>query len=290
MSDLNEISDPQAAVEAALTQSQDQPETPAEAPSEESQGNPAWESLRTKLDPIAFKAIEPDLKTWETEAQRRIESNNKQYGWAADLVKSGTTPEDIQRALLVATKLNENPEEIHQALGQFLRENGRLPDKQELADKVDEIQEDGPKADPRIDQLAAQQEQIANFIQSQQAEQIQAAADKALDQEIKALEAAHPEFSKEDIHEVISRAAFAAQLSKNQGKNTFPTLEEMAKDYNDNVRNRILSAPRAGGTAPRLLPTSGGVATSAATQKTIGSLENGQVQDLVAQLLSQNKG
>lgn len=248
----------------------------------ESAGNPAWDEIRTKLDPTTFKLIEPSLRGWETNAQKRIEESNKQFGWAADLTKNGVTPEQIQQSLLIANKLNEDPAAIHEALGNFLRENGRLPDKQELQQQVEEDADDDSEdsEDPRLSQLEQQQQQIAQFLQQQQEAQQLAEASAALDQEVEALKKAHPEFSADDVQEVMQRAAFKAQVSGN-----VPPLEDMAAEY-IGLRNRILTTPRAADSAPRLLPTGGGVAQAGGGQKSLGQLDKNEAQNLVANLLS----
>jgi hypothetical protein len=253
-------------------------------------GNPAWDSLRGKLDPVSFKAIESDLRNWESEAQKRIETNNSKYSWANELVSNGVTPEQIQQSLLITRQLNESPEKVFEALETFLTENGRIPTKAELKQEVKDNQDDPggepqTQADPRIDQIAEQQQRMADFLESQQQAAAQKDADDALAAEIEGVKKAHPEFDDRDIHEVIQRAALAAQLAASQGKQV-QKLDFFAQDYVDNVRNRILSTPRTGDLAPKLLPTSGGNPPAANTQQALGYLSNGQTVDLVAELLT----
>lgn len=255
------------------------PEQPVETAGGEPAGNPAWDEIRSRLDPTTFKLIEPTLKGWETSAQKRIEDSNKQYGWAADLTKRGVTPEQIQQSLLVADKLNEDPAAIHEALGNFLRENGRLPNKQELQEQVEDEADDAETDDPRFSKLEQQQEEMRQFLASQQEQQQIAQASAELDQEVEAVKKAHPDFQAEDIQEVMQRAALKAQVT-----GSVPPLEDMAAEY-IGLRNRILTTPRAADSAPRLLPTGGGVAQATAGTKSLGQLDKTETQALVAQMI-----
>lgn len=259
----------------------------------ESGGNPAWNDLRSKLDLVSFKAIEPDLQKWDAEAQKRIESLNKQYGWAADLSKNGVTPEQIQKALTVAQRIDEDPAAIYTALGTFLEENGRLPNKAELKQEVADQQNEDPAdeaekpaEDPRFQTLMQQNERLTAMFEQQEQARAQQAADDALAAEVDKLKQAHPEFEDSDVREVLNRAFLAAQMAAQQGKEVPDSLETYAKDYIDNVRNRILQNPRAGDLAPKLIPTSGGTPAASNAQTTLGHMSRGQTQDLVAELLA----
>lgn len=270
-----------------------EPVVDASAPAEAQQTdgiNPAWETFREKLDPISFRAIQDDLKAMDASAQQRITSVNEQYKPWKQFADAGLAPEQIQQAVTIAQQLNEKPEEIYTALGTFLERNGRLPNKQELKQEVNE-QQDDPDAeaalDPRFKSLEQQQQAIMEFLQNQQQAEIERTADAAIDSEIKALRAAHPELTDADEKEIISRAALIAQQNFAAGNKKVPTLEEAHANF-DALRTRILSTPRPGDSAPQLLPTSGGV-PSAANQKSLGSLTNQETQNLIADLMEKNR-
>ena len=173
----------------------------AEAPAEStSSGNPAWESVRTKLDPISFRAIEDELKNWDKQAESRISSLNQQLKSYSEL----GSPEQLQNYVAIAQKLDTEPEVIYQALGEFLKQNGRMPQtEQELQEAVDE-QEEGQEdvIDPRLAQLEQQQEQMRQFLEQQEMMRIQQEADASLENEIAELKAAQPDFTEDDIKEI----------------------------------------------------------------------------------------
>ncbi len=245
-------------------------------------GNPAWESLRTKLDPVSFHAIQDDLKNFDKNAESRISSLNQQLKQYSEL----GSPEDLQNYASIAQRLDTEPETIYSALGEFLKQNGRMPEtEKELQDAVDEEEstEDEEVQDPRLAQLEQQQQQMRQFLEQQEQVRVQQEADSALEQEINSLKQANPEFSEEDVQEILMRAAFQLQST---GKPT--KLEDVAKNYVEKTVNRIRAVPRPGDSAPRLLPTSGGMPQQQ-ENKPLGKMSRDDVQSLIAASISSGR-
>lgn len=249
----------------------------------DSGGNPAWDSLRSKLDPVSFHSIEEDLKSFDKNAESRISSLNQQLKQYNEL----GSPEQLQNYAMIASRLDTEPEVIYNALGEFLKQNGRLPNtEQELQDAVDEEEatnESQSPVDPRLAQLEQQQQQMQDFLAQQEQMRVQQEADYTLEQEINELKQAHPEFSEDDVREVLMRAAFQLQSS---GKTT--KLSDVAQEYVDKTVNRIRAVPRPGDSAPRLLPTSGGM-PGGQQAKPLGKLSRNDVQSLIASSIEQGR-
>lgn len=263
-------------------------EPTTETPEGGSGGNPAWDSLRTKLDPISFHNIEADLKEWDKQAQQRVQSVNEQFKPYKQFVDAGRTPDYIAQAVGLAEQLESNPEAIYNYLGDYLKQNGRLPSATEVqqAEAAGEIEdpaaaEQQPVEDPRLQQLLEQQEQFQQYIQNQQFEASVQQESARLDQELTSLRQAHPELTKDDEQEIIQRAASVLQRTGNA-----PSMEEAYQSYNALV-TRVRSIPRPGDSAPRLIPTSGGVPAPTNPQSTLGSASRGDIQSLVASLIAQ---
>jgi myosin heavy subunit len=258
-------------------------ETTEQQTSGDSGGNPAWDSLRSKLDPVSFHSIEEDLKSFDKNAESRISSLNQQLKQYNEL----GSPEQLQNYAMIASRLDTEPEVNYNALGEFLKQNGRLPNtEQELQDAVDEEEatnESESPVDPRLAQLEQQQQQMQEFLAQQEQMRVQQEADSALEQEINELKQAHPEFSEDDVREVLMRAAFQLQSS---GKTT--KLSDVAQEYVDKTVNRIRAVPRPGDSAPRLLPTSGGM-PGGQQAKPLGQLSRNDVQNLIASSIEQGR-
>ena len=112
---------------------------------------------------------------------------------------------------------------------------------------------------------------------------IQQEADVALEQEINELKTAHPDFSEDDVREVLMRAAFQLQSTGKTAK-----LSDVAQEYVDKTVNRIRAVPRPGDSAPRLLPTSGGM-PGGQQAKPLGKLSRDDVQNLIASSIQQGR-
>lgn len=252
--------------------------------SEESGGNPAWDSLRSKLDPVSFHNIQDDLKNFDKNAESRISSLNQQLKQYNEL----GSPEQLQNYAAIAQRLDTEPEVIYNALGEFLKQNGRLPEtQQEMQDAVDEEEatsgNDEAPVDPRLAQLEQQTQQMQEFLAQQEQMRIQQEADVVLGQEIDELKQAHPDFTEDDVREVLMRAAFQLQSSGKAAK-----LSDVAQEYVDKTVNRIRAVPRPGDSAPRLLPTSGGM-PGGQQAKPLGKLSRNDVQSLIASSIEQGR-
>jgi chromosome segregation ATPase len=259
-------------------------ETTEQQPTEDSGGNPAWDSLRSKLDPVSFHNIQDDLKNFDKNAESRISSLNQQLKQYNEL----GSPEQLQNYAVIAQRLDTEPEVIYNALGEFLKQNGRLPETaEEMQDAVDEEEatnENGEApVDPRLAQLEQQTQQMQEFLAQQEQMRIQQEADTVLGQEIDELKQAHPDFSEDDVREVLMRAAFQLQSSGKTAK-----LSDVAQEYVDKTVNRIRAVPRPGDSAPRLLPTSGGM-PGGQQAKPLGKLSRDDVQNLIASSIQQGR-
>jgi hypothetical protein len=259
-------------------------ETTEQQTSGDTGGNPAWDSLRSKLDPVSFHNIQDDLKNFDKNAESRISSLNQQLKQYNEL----GSPEQLQNYAAIAQRLDTEPEVIYNALGEFLKQNGRLPETaQEMQDAVDEEEatneNDEAPVDPRLAQLEQQTQQMQEFLSQQEQMRIQQEADVVLGQEIDELKQAHPDFTEDDVREVLMRAAFQLQSSGKAAK-----LSDVAQEYVDKTVNRIRAVPRPGDSAPRLLPTSGGM-PGGQQAKPLGQLSRNDIQSLIASSIEQGR-
>lgn len=240
---------------------------PAEAVETTASGNPAWDDIRSSLDEFSFGKIEPHLKKFDSEAQKRIESLNsqvKEFGWARELAEQGVNPERIQMALAVAERLDSDPKEFYNVIGEHLRKEGLLtPEVQEALDEASD-EDDAyipPHLKAQLEQMQKQQEMMQQYFQEQQYEQIQKEADAEIATEIDQLKASNPNFDDFDVKQVLNVALQITQRNAQQGIERVATLAEAAAEYQQ-MQQHILS--RQGGSAPRTLPVTGGGAPSQA--------------------------
>jgi len=256
-------------------------------PSAETGYNPAWEPIKSELDDISFHRIQPILKSYDQSASQRVTEANAKLAPFKEFIDAGITPEDMGTGLALVQRINdpEQAVQFYEALGSYLKDNGRLPNEAELVQEVkDNAAEQEPQADPRLDQIAQQQEAMAQFLQQQEYEKAVQKADSDLTQEQNALKAAHPELTDANVKEIIRQAAAQAQMT-----GQVPSLAEVHDGWFTELRTQFLSTPRPGDSAPKLLPTSGGL-PNAVPQKKLGELSRDETQDIIAGLIESNRG
>lgn len=276
--------------EGKLMSDEQELEPQVEAPEGNDQGgeNPAWNGIKELLPPTLFDAVKPELSKWDKNYQSSVDKAvndriEKDYGWA-----KGITPEYGQQAIQIAQSIEGDPAAVWSSLGKFLKENGRMP---ETPEELQEVEDDAEEADPRdqqIQELQAQVQGLSTWAQNSTQEQMNQAAEADLEQQITNLQKAHPELSNDDMADILGRATRQALMYQAQGIDKAPTLEEAFAEF-DALRNRILGAPRAGASAPRLLPTGGGVPAASAGGKSLGQQSSSETQDLVSRYLDSQK-
>ena len=248
---------------------------------EQQPSNPFWGEVEKLTGPNVYKLIQPHLAKADTEARQRVESVNQSYAPWKQLVDQGITPEHVTQSIGVVRQLND-PQgqlQIYESLRNFLQENGRLPDQQELQEQVEE--DTDPENDPRFDNLAKQQQAIVQFLQAQQQREQQAQitqeADAWADNEWKRVTQAHPELSREDLADVAQ--ILAAQTNRGEE----PNLDNAVAAFSA-MRDRIRTTPRPGQNAPRI-PSGVGGGTPQGGAIDPSNLSKDQRRELVAQML-----
>lgn len=248
---------------------------------EQQPSNPFWGEVEKLTGPNVYKLIQPHLAKADTEARQRVESVNQSYAPWKQLVDQGITPEHVMQSIGVVRQLND-PQgqlQIYESLRNFLRENGRLPDQQELQEQVEE--DTDPENDPRFDNLAKQQQAIVQFLQAQQQREQQAQidqeADAWADNEWKRVTQAHPELSREDLADVAQ--ILAAQTNRGEE----PNIDNAVAAFSA-MRDRIRTTPRPGQNAPRI-PSGVGGGTPQGGAIDPSNLSKDQRRELVAQML-----
>lgn len=260
--------------------------------------NPAWEPLRQQLG-LQFETIKPELAKIDKSFNEHVTKVNGQYAPWKQFAEQGITPEQVSQAFTMLRVMNDNPEEIHAALGKYLQENGRLPENAaEAAQAVEDAasDDDDEFLSDEAKEIKALKQQLADFkaLVTGQTEQAQQAAEAAqreamvvqaeqeLQQEFTAFKTAHPGISDEDMLEIQQRHYFYAL----QGPEHIRSLEDVGKEFFA-LQERIRSTPRPTDKAPRL-PGAGG-AVPQGQAKDPSEYSRAESQDALAALLMQGR-
>lgn len=259
--------------------------------------NPVFEPIRQELG-LQFEAIRPKLLEIEKNFNEHVTKTNAKYSPWKQFDEQGVNPDQVTAAFTALQKLNDNPEEIYTALGQFLEENGRLPknakEAEEALEAVDE--EDDEYTTPESKKIRELEKQLKDFqaLVTGQGEQAQQAAEAArqealnvraeqqVAQEYTAFQTAHPNLDPADWQEIQRRHYLYAL----QGPEHMKSLDEVGKEFFA-LTERIRSAPRPTDLAPRL-PGAGG-AVPAGQHKDPSEFSREESQDALADLLIRSK-
>lgn len=265
--------------------------------------NPAWDVFKQKLTPEFYELIKPELAKQDRSIQKRFESTKEKYGWVDELEKNGVSKDRINQSIAAAELIDKDPLAAYNQLKDFLERSGKLTPtqaQQVAAEAVlgdETLLDDDGSADPRITQLqnqiqglTAQLETRAQQDQAAQAELMQEQANQALRADITQLREDFKDrnLSQRDLDEILKTAWFKGNQAMQAGINEIPNLHDIAQEYFE-WKDEIISAPRAGASAPRLLPTSGANQGSETSTKPVGELSRNETQALVAQYLQSQK-
>lgn len=256
--------------------SQEQSQEPA------AQDNPFWGELADKLGPNLYEVAKPYLSKADTAHREGIEKLNSRFEPYKGFVDEGVPPEMLQQSLALARQLDQSPETVYEQLGEFLRQNGRLPSPKELDQQIEETasEEEADPRDAQIKQLMEGQTQLQEYIQQSQMAAIQqqaaAEADTWRDSQVKELQAKG--YDEADVKEIFRFAL--AQINSGQE----PDLAKAAEHYAE-LQNRIRTAPRPGAAAPRI-PGGVGGGTPSMGGSDPSKMTKEQRQALVASMIS----
>jgi len=276
--DLSEV------LEAANSPAADTEQQTTEAP--EGGINPVWDPIKQELG-LQFEVIKPHLLEIDKGFNKGVtEANAKYTPWKA-FDEQGITPDTINQAFSTLQKLNDNPEEIYEALGQFLKENGRLP--QNAAEAAEALDDANTDETPEQKELRELREKVQGFEQYQTAQQqeqaqaqLAAKAETEVAQEYDAFDKAHPDLDPATRQEVLQRHYLYAA----SGADNIRSLEDVFAEV-DSLKQSFLSVPRPNDKAPRLPGTGGGVPTG--ETKKVAELSSQESQRLLADLVERSR-
>lgn len=185
--------------------------------------NPAWNDVLNGIPAEYHQMLTENFTKWDQAAQQRIETANaqvKQYEPYKAFVENQIPPDELENGLRLMYEVQTNPQDVWNALGKaYNLTPGELQQVQQQAANQgitdpnqlipgsqvgqgnaggipQQQQQQAAYQDPRVDELRKGIELVSQIVlQDQQAKQA-AAADLALDNELKTLADKHGEFDQ----------------------------------------------------------------------------------------------
>jgi len=279
-------------VDAPVEVENSTPET-TEQPSEDTfSGHPAWKPFEEAVGPIAYRAIEPELRKMNEAFEAKIRSTNESLKPWKGFIDEGVSPDELRFSRQIMQEVNNDPLAFRGKLEAYLQQQGMLP--AEAAAAAEEVLDDlsDDDEDPRIKKLESELAQIREaqgqtaqaqqtwLAEQQHAKQV-AQEESKLASEIEALKAK----GADDF--AIGQTLERAELQFLRHGKPKP-LADIYEEWSTSVRGTILGTPRPVNSAPRLPSGSGGTPSSGGVDLATASRE--QSRDTLAALLSANKG
>lgn len=260
-------------------------EAEQESPEYEGGYNPVFEPIRQKLG-LNFESIKDDLQKIDKDFNSGITKANSRYTPWKQFEEKGITPDTVSQAFTALQSMQDDPQGLYERLGEFLKQNGRLPETQ--AEVAEALSDDDDLTDEQrqLSELQKQFEEQQQFMQAQFEQQemarIQEKVDKDVSDEYASFEAAHPNLSADDKKWIYQQHYnYAAS-----GPQNIKSLEQVFGEY-ESLVNRIRTAPRPNDSAPRLPGAGGGVPTG--ERKNVAEFSREESQNMLASLLEQSK-
>lgn len=231
----------------------------APAPVESPSGNPAWNEILDILPPEFKSQVTPHLQKWDQGVQARFASIRQEavtpYVPFKQFVDNGVSPEELISAKNLFDQINADPVAFHGRYTAMLKQQGLLQEQAEqIADEAIAQSQEQVVEDPRIAQLAQQQQQLMQMLaQRQQDEVIQQQAikvEQAINSEFAQIEAKTGPLPPQLRVELINRASL---LTDQYGRPV--SLIEALQDLQQ-LRSTLMAA-RPGQSAPRVVPGGG---------------------------------
>lgn len=237
--------------------------------------NPAWNEVLSVVPQQLHSQITPHFQKWDQNFQNKVNEVHSQYADWKPFIEGGVSPEDVQYGLGLVNAISNNPQEVLQALQEWMNaENGNQQNQQPEQQGQNNQQASQEGFDlsqhpqfQQMDQLVQNMAQI--FLQQQEAEQ-QSQADQELESDLNSLKEKYGEF---DVNYVCG-VAIANEKFDAQG------LEEAVQQYKQ-LEQGILSGKRQPGP-----PVLGGGGANPVQPTPQSQLNSGDRKSLVAQMLS----
>lgn len=236
-------------------------------------GNPAWNEILGVLPDSLHSVVKPALEKWDNNYRTGLSKVQSQYEPYKEILDTGIEPQNLQYALALLDKIENDPRSIYDALAEH---NGWAENSgQGQSEEIDpnEYDPENLPDDPRLLRAEQLAEAVAEYTMQQHQQQQEAEEDALLDQVISGLQEQHG-IDPED--EVANKFIMGLMLAG-------ATAEQAFEDY-IGMTQQIVTRPRANDGAPVVLG-GGGVPSTAINRDQLRDPKARRA--LVAQMLEQ---
>lgn len=259
----------------------------ADAGEQQSSGgeNPAWAPFKEQLGEVPYRLIQPTLAEMDKKANERFEAIHKQYEPLKGFSDLGVTPDQVRQQQQIIDLLNNDPLTFYNMLGQNPQIVAALQGQSGEEEPVEDDGDDDPfdlEQNPQFQALQQQNQQMMQMLQERQQQEQAQQMDQQIESEMADVFGRHQDFNEQDQRQAIIIWSNMVQFDPNA------TLEQAAEQV-AGYKQTILSTPRAGASAPQVMPTNGS-SPSPNSNAHMGALSSKDTRSLVQQYLANAQG
>lgn len=173
--------------------------------------NPAWNSLLEKLPGALHPMVTPELKSWDQKFQEQLQQVHSQYEPYKPLIENQVPAESLQQAWQMFNLMNENPQLVFDQMKEYygFGQDGQGPQEQQPNNPEENgFDFNNPEADitqhPKFQELAQNQQMLAQFLVEQQQQEATKQAEAQLDQEISTVKEKYPHLDELQLLQVAT--------------------------------------------------------------------------------------
>lgn len=143
-------------------------------------GHPAWSEYLSDIPQEFHEKVTPAFQKWDTEVNKKLQSVHSTYEPWKQFVDAGVDPQQAEMALQVYNSINETPEMVYKAIGEYFGPFGQEEPKGEQG-------QNGEQPDPyesRFTEIERQNRLMAQALLEAHDAEVSAQADAQLDAEM----------------------------------------------------------------------------------------------------------
>lgn len=233
--------------------------------------NPAWSTLKDILPREFHGQVDPILSKWDQDVQARFQTNAAKvreeyakYDAYEPIVQQGIPADQLLASHNIISQMNANPVQFFERFKAVLIQQGLYTEAAKVQDHIEDITDENTLGhDPRFDQLAQQQQQLAaqqqqffQTVEQQRIAALESETDARIDQQIASdFDSLESQVGKlpEDVRDMVIDQSLLLMNKLGRPVSVREGYQEVVR-----IRERMLSTPRPGQLAPRVVPTGGG--------------------------------
>lgn len=254
---------------------------------EEPAVNPAWNPVLENIPPEFHNKLIPHFKEWDSNYQKGLDKVRNevqsQYSAYQPFVEQGVEPQNIEQALTLMQALNDNPQQVLEALQQSI--GGDQGSNETHQVDPDHYDPDDITNHPKFQELENNFNALVEAMESEtQAQQEQRQYEESLKEIETTVETLTPQFQEHYGFEMDTEQVLRLAIQNMEmGEADNLDIPAAAKQWGDMINQYRAPAPTPGQMTPNILPTSGGIPQA---NVDIAKLSGDEREQFVANMLA----